>query len=532
MFRFKLTSAIVALLSLILMLSAILYWGTIRSEYYFERSQRAQDAAQAYVQLSHSAYRHFKELVDIVVLDGDASVEQAKLTYQQLHDSLDGLREAINAEIVQIDEEEKEHEIRELNEVKDLEKLLTEGVWAFERIVLLQRRGADEPAKIVLETVLEETIDQQFKPLIDRAINEELSEMAFSRQQAQELLSDLKNIATVTALLAIFLALILAIWLLRNLRYSLQNLVGGVRKVSKGDLAHRIVLPGRDEFTYLAKKFNDMTQRLAEKRQSLLLAQSELEEKVESRTSELQQANDKLQLIDAGRRRFFGDISHELRTPLAAIRGEAEVTLRGKSKQEDEYKEALQRIVEMSGQMAKLVEDLLFMARSESTSFRFELHPLVMNVLIVELCDDAGVLAQNQQLTLRLELPDQDINVCADRVRLRQLLLILIDNACLYSKPGGEVSIVLKIQDHSVCLEVCDQGIGIPEAELESVFDRFYRGELARKRVPSGSGLGLPLAKSIVEGHQGKISINSEIGKGTCVMVRLPAMLEADSFID
>lgn len=524
MFRFKLTSAIAALLALILILATILYWGTHRSEYYFERSHRAQDAAQAFVQLSHDAYRHFKELVEIMVLDGDTSVDQAKQSYEQLHKSIKGLEAAINAEIEHVDAESLSHEIEELKLVEELEKLLTEGEWAFERIALLQHRGEIGPAQKELKTVLQDTIDLQFKPLIDRAIADELSEMLFARTKAEELNRNLKYIATVTALIAVFLALALAIWLLRNLRHSLQSLVGGVRKVSKGDLEHRIVLPGRDEFSYLAQNFNDMTGRLAEKHQSLLLAQSELEDKVDSRTSELQQVNDKLQLIDAGRRRFLAEISHELRTPLAAIRGEAEVTLRGHKKQVVEYEEALHRIVDLSSQMAKLVEDLMFMARSESTSFSFELHPLKLNELITELCDEARALAHNQQVTLNLDMPDQAISVYADRVRLRQLLLILIDNACCYSTPGGEVTVSLRIQEEAVCLEVCDQGMGIPDTEIESVFERFYRGDLARKRVPSGSGLGLPLAKSIVEGHQGKIVISSELGQGTCVTATLPTI--------
>lgn len=526
MFRIKLTSAIAALLILLLMLATALYWGVHRSEYYFERSQRAQDAAQAYVQLSHDAYRHFKELVDIVVLDGNVSVDQAKLSYQTLHQSLDSLREAIEAEISQVDEEDREHEIEELEQISEIEELLTEGVWAFERIMLLQRRGAEEPAKDVLTTVLEETIDQQFKPLIDMSINEELGEVALAREQAQELVSDLKWVASVTALLAFFLAMTLGIWLLRNLRRSLDNLVSGVRTVAKGDLQHRIELPGRDEFTYLAKSFNDMTQKLEQKRQGLLLAQVELEDKVSARTRELQLANDKLQHIDEGRRCFFADISHELRTPLAAIRGEAEVTLRGKDKHADEYREALRRIVELSAQLGTLVEDLLFMARSESTSIHFELRPQQMNELVSELCDEARVLTQQQLLLLRLELPEQAVSVYGDRLRLRQLLLILIDNACRYSDPGGEVTIRLQVNDDIASLEVCDQGIGIADSELEAVFDRFYRSEQARKRAPSGSGLGLPLAQSIVEGHQGKLKITSELGQGTCVTILIPVMDE------
>lgn len=516
--------ALAILLIIVLLLAATLYWGAHREEYYFQRSQLTHDAALAYVQLSHDAYRHFKELVDIVVLDGDVSVEQAKLSYQKLHQSLNQLRIATNAEIAQVDEHELEQEKEELEQIDAIEKILTEGVWAFDRIMALQRRGAEESAQAVLRTVLEQTIDQQFKPIIDTAIAEERAELEDARQHAKELLSDLKWMAAITAIATFCLALAMAAWLLRSLSTSLNRLVIGVRQVAKNDLAHRIELPGRNEFTYLAKNFNDMTRKLAQQRQHLLLAHTELENKVNTRTRELRQANEKLQHIDEGRLRFLADISHELRTPLTAIRGEAEVTIRGKDKPIEEYRDTLMRIVELSSQLGKLVEDLLFMARAESSNLRFELIPLVLNKLLSNVYESTQALAQQYQLHLSLKLPQQDICVSGDRLRLRQVLLILIDNACRYSSPGGQIIITLQTDKNHVTITVNDQGMGIPATELKEIFKRFYRGKQARNEEPSGSGLGLPLAKSIIEAHQGTIEAVSTPGQGTCITVTLPRL--------
>ncbi len=514
--------ALTVLLVIVLLLTATLYWGAHRAEYYFQRSQLAHDAALAYVQLSHDAYRHFKELVDIVVLDGNASVEQAKRSYQKLQQSLNLLRIATNAEINHVDEQELAQETQELKQIDAIEQLLTEGIWAFERIMLLQRHGEEEPAQTVLEAVLEQTIDQQFKPIIDIAIAEENEELTSARRQAQQLLNDLQWMATVTAILASLLVLAMAVWLWRSLSIPLSQLVKGVHQVTKNDLTHRIELPGRNEFTYLAKNFNDMTRQLAQQRQYLLVAQAELENKVDTRTHELQQANEELQHIDKGRLRFLADISHELRTPLTAIRGEAEVTARGKDKAPEEYREALTRIVELSGQLGKLVEDLLFMARSESTSLRFELSQLVLNELISNVYESTQALVRQHQLQLRLELPEREITVSGDRLRLQQALLILIDNACRYSNPGGEITLSLHADKDRTFMRVGDQGMGIPAVELKEVFKRFYRGKRARNGVPSGSGLGLPLAKSIVEAHQGTIEVVSTPGQGTQVTITLP----------
>jgi len=515
---------IAVLLTIVLLLAATLRWGTNRAQYYFDRKQLAQDAAQAYVQLSHNAYRHFKELVDIVVLGGDADLEEATLSHQELQKSVKQLRLITDAEIDYVDGQESAEESAELERIAALEQLLAEGGWAFDRILLLQRRGAEESAQAVLGTVLEQTIDKQFKPLIDAAINDELDEVAEAQRQAQQLLADLRLVSMVAAIVAFCLALAMAVWLLRGLSMPLDRLIAGVRQVARGDLTYRIELPGRNEFTYLAKNFNDMTEQLGQQRQHLLAAQAELEDKVDIRTGELQQANEKLQHIDEGRRRFFADISHELRTPLTAIRGEAEVAARGREKTAEEYRDTLARIIELSDQLGRLVEDLLQMARSEFTSMRFDLHPLVLNHLVSDLCEDARVLIQQKQLQLTLNITKHDVNIYGDRVRLRQVLLILIDNACRYSDPGGEITVALQADQGNASLAISDQGMGISDTELEIVFERFYRGEQARNRVASGSGLGLSLAKLIVEAHKGKIDLTSESGQGTCVTITLPAI--------
>ncbi len=526
MYKVKLTGTILVLLALILMLSIVLYWGTLRSEYYFERSQRAQDAAQAFIQLSHDAYRHFKERIDIVVLP-EADLEQARRSYQDLRQTLRELRAAIEAELEQVEERYKAHEREELKQVARLEQILTEGIWAFDRIEQLQLKGADESVQELLRSVLEETIDQEFKPLIDAAIQAEMSEMKAVRVQAQALLKDLKWVATITALLALCLAIVLGGWLLHSLRFSLNHLMDGVQKVTRGNLQHRISLKGKDEFGYLAQHFNEMTSQLEAKQHTLLQAQSELEEKVNKRTQALQELNHKLLSIDKGRRRFFAEISHELRTPLAAIRGEAEVTLRTKTKRVETCEEALYRIVDLSEQLSKLLDDLLFMARSESTGFRFQVVPLVLNDLISELCDESQGLLAQAQVSLHLDLPSYAVWVQADRLRLRQLLLILIDNACCYSHLGGEIvlSLTCNQDQEQAIITLCDQGIGIPESEVHLVFERFFRGEKARKQVHSGSGLGLSLAKLIAEKHHGSIEVSSQEGVGTCVRVRLPCCM-------
>ncbi len=465
--------------------------------------------------------------MDIVILGEDSNVNKTKESYQILRQSLENLRAATFAEIEQVDEDEKEYEQAELQVIVELEKLLTESLEAFERIALLQHRGAEGiSSQRLLNNVLKETIDKEFKPAIDAAIAEELEEADHATLLFQKLMIDLKLVSKMTALLSVMLALVLAVWLWRSFSAPMQQLIIGVRKAGKGELDQMIELTGRNEFTYLAKNFNDMTLELARQRQQILSAHAELENQVDMRTTELQQANQVLKQIDDGRRRFFADISHELRTPITAIRGEAEVAGRGRAKSADEYREALGRIVELSSQMGKLVEDLLFMARSEATEFRFELHPVPLDQLISELCDEASGLTRQRQHKLTIKLPEQPLVAEVDRLRLRQALLILIDNACRYSEAGSEIIVSLWAEADKAVIEVIDSGIGIPENELNLIFERFYQGGVARKYDSAGSGLGLPLAKSIIDAHYAKIAVASAPGEGTRVTLTLPAIHE------
>lgn len=530
MYRVKLSFTIGILLMVILALATVLYWGMQRTAFYTERSRLASDALEAYVQLSHDAYRHFKEMTDVIVLDGEAGANDINTSYENLIGSLRKLKKVTLAEINLVqDEEDGQSEKEEIERIDEMERLLFEGIAALERVDRLSNTGAKVSARKVFSRVLEETIDRQFKPLIDLAIAEEREEVMEARLHGDELLQELSILAEVTAIVASVFAFVIGIVLLRSLSVPLQVLVNGVRKVAKGDLSHRIVLPGRNEFTYLAKNFNEMTAELNQHQQQLLETQSDLEQKVQQRTGELQEANTKLLALDEGRRRFFADISHELRTPLTAIRGEAEVTARGREKSTDEYREALRRIVDLSGQLTQLVDDLLMLARADAVSMRIELKPLRLDDLLRHLCDDVRVLAQKKQLELQIDLTPQPIIVRGDALRLRQLFLILLDNACRYSKPGGIINVELVEESACAVVFVRDQGIGMTDNEQNMVFERFFRGEAARKAVQSGSGLGLPLAKSIVEAHHGEIKLSSKLNESTQVTIILPLLLNTDS---
>ncbi len=235
-----------------------------------------------------------------------------------------------------------------------------------------------------------------------------------------------------------------------------------------------------------------------------------------------QDAHQKLKLLDRLRSQFFADISHELRTPLTVIRGEAEVTLRGKDKPLTEYKTALGRIVILTNQLNKLVSDLLFLARSESNTLEIGRQPTQLRDILVEVHREAQILALQRGTVADLATPTDPLIVEGDPQRLQQLFMILVDNSINYLNQGGTVEIRVATSNKHVAVTIADNGMGIPAADLPHVFERFYRVKRQHRSTHSGSGLGLPIAKWITEAHGGTISLTSVVDQGTIVTVQLP----------
>jgi PAS domain S-box-containing protein len=237
----------------------------------------------------------------------------------------------------------------------------------------------------------------------------------------------------------------------------------------------------------------------------------------------IQEANQKLKMLDQLRSNFFADISHELRTPLTVIRGEAEVTLRGKDKPVAEYKITLDRIVTLTNQLNKLVSDLLFLARSESSTLEIGKQPVLLLEVLQEVHREAQVLAMRRGAVADLTAPPESFLVDGDPHRLQQLFMTLVDNSVNYSIQGGTVEIRVSKSGNNVAVMIIDDGIGIPVEDLPHVFERFYRAKRQqRPTLHPGSGLGLPIAKWITEAHGGAISIASIVDRGTTVTVQLP----------
>ncbi len=223
---------------------------------------------------------------------------------------------------------------------------------------------------------------------------------------------------------------------------------------------------------------------------------------------------------------FTADASHELRTPVALMRTEAELALR-KPRAEEEYRDALAHILKQAAGTSVLIEELLSLARRDSGREALDLQPVNLARLLPEVVRDWQPVAASRNLQLIEPSNLQECNVLADASTLRRAIHILLDNAFKYTPSPGTVEVSLESSDKTESIRIQDSGIGISEEDQTKIFERFYRADKARSREMGGGGLGLAIAKWIVERHRGTIRVQSTLGKGSLFQIELPKIDES-----
>jgi signal transduction histidine kinase len=217
-------------------------------------------------------------------------------------------------------------------------------------------------------------------------------------------------------------------------------------------------------------------------------------------------------------RHFTADASHELRTPLAAMKAEIEVAM--KEKNMAEHHRVLQSNLEEVNKLERLATSLLHLARHDVSGHAVVMEPVEVAVIVTEAIDRIRPMAKQKSITLVHDHIEG--RVMGDQTKLTELLVILLDNAVKYSHDGGQVSLTAQSTGKQVILKVVDSGIGISAEDMPHVFNRFYRADQSRSSSGvTGFGLGLAIAKQIVDRHHGQIHLTSELGHGTTVTVTL-----------
>ncbi len=229
---------------------------------------------------------------------------------------------------------------------------------------------------------------------------------------------------------------------------------------------------------------------------------------------------DRLNISIKQMRQFSADASHELQTPLTILKGEMEVALRS-PRSPEEYRQVLYSGLEEIDRLSRLVEGLLLLSRADAGALRLDFKPVQLDMLVQEVAAQFSSQAQAKGIGLELRAP-QPVRVQGDREHLRRLLINLLDNALKYTPCGGEISLTLSISEDRARLDVSDTGPGLSQAEQKLIFQRFHRAIDTRTRDQRGVGLGLNIADSIVQAHNGALTVESAPGKGSTFRVELP----------
>ena len=506
----------------VIIMAAAAYIGISSTNYQFERMQLSRQQLDALARLAVHTNRFSEQIAELLLI-GEAERIDFDNAWQETEAAFTALRQYTLRELdfVRTDEE-REEEHRELASIDRMHTLFRDIGRAAERVLLLDRQGHRDEAIMQLRSEIENGLDAELETLITAAVNGEHAEVAKGDAEAKQL-SQRLMIATLILLgLLLVIALGSGFLFARSLQAPIRALTEGAVAIGRGDLGHRIAYAREDELGLLAQRFNAMADELQGQREALLAARSDLERQVGERTRELSQANEQLTALDGQRVRLLADISHELRTPLTVLRGEAEVTLRGVSKPEHTYRTALATIVAQAADMSRLIDDLLFLARSETDEIRFEFRRVALANVVSEAIEEASVLARERHIDITVDAAEPGPTVRADPRRLKQAILIVLDNASKYAAPQTGINVRLSASERGDAqIRVRDHGPGIPSDDVPHVFERFYRG--SNSVTLGGSGLGLPIARWIVEKHDGSIELSSTPGDGTEVRIALPS---------
>ncbi len=304
----------------------------------------------------------------------------------------------------------------------------------------------------------------------------------------------LRDSLTWAALAATLAGVLASLLVARQVVAPVRLMQNASLRIAQGNYAERVALPrGKpeselDELGRLALSFNEMAQRLEQ--------------------------------TESMRRQLIGDVAHELRTPLTTIRGSVEALIDGVLPPEIETYEQIYREAERLG---RLVEDLQELSRVEAGAYELHLAPVSVESLAQAVAERLSRQYADKGVILEIQLPDGLPPVLADEHRIGQVLTNLVGNALQYTPPNGQVAISASEEGGFVRCSVSDTGAGIGAEHLEHVFDRFYRVDKSRSRAAGGSGIGLTIARSIVQAHGGRIWAESPgEGQGSTFFFTLP----------
>lgn len=328
-------------------------------------------------------------------------------------------------------------------------------------------------------------------PLIDQDRLEGIIYLYLPLAKITELTKDFVYVWIIAGPVFVLVSVLLGMKWIGRLTRPLIEMKEAANRVSQGDYSVRIHLQSNDEIGQLANAFNHMSASI--------------------------------QKEDERKKEFIANVSHELRTPISYVKGYSEAIVSGIVKNDEEKNKYLWLIHREAGRMERLVYDLLDLSKLDAEEYHLNMMPIPLAQVIEDAIQKYWPILKEKGINFHTNL-DPEIIINGDAERIEQIVQNLIDNSICYTEKGGTISISLSADNEGCKLEIADTGIGIPQEDLKKVTQRFYRVNKGRSRKDGGTGLGLAIVEKLVYLHNGKLTITSEIGKGTTVAIVLPVL--------
>nr|WP_294490494.1 HAMP domain-containing sensor histidine kinase [uncultured Anaerosporobacter sp.] len=354
--------------------------------------------------------------------------------------------------------------------------------------VLQQSLAGNITDKVYYSDIYKETVMSVGVPVYDG--NKEIvgTVLLHSPIRGQtELIKNSLRMILISAVTALFVCFIVAVIFARKLTKPISKMRVTALGLAEGDYSLKINSNQQDELGDLARIFDILSERLA---------QSEEERKN----------------LEQMRMDFFANVSHELRTPITVIRAYTEMLIDGIVTDADKVASNYERMLKECKGMERLVGDLLLVSKLQNPDFAVEKEPINLIQIFDDIVRNATAICSKKNITLNIKKDSESVMMLGDYDRLRQMFMVIFDNAVKFSKENSDLYIKITCMD-TIRISIKDEGVGISKEELPYIFEKFYKSKL--RQNANGSGLGLAIAKQIAIKHNGKIDVISELGKGT-----------------
>lgn len=301
-----------------------------------------------------------------------------------------------------------------------------------------------------------------------------------------------------SGMVALMISFVIAIPFARNLSQPITSMRSTALELAAGNYEAETGINRYDEIGELATTIDFLADKLAE--------------------NEIERKNMEQMRLD-----FFANVSHELRTPITVVRGYTESLVDGVVSDDERRKQYYNRMLSECQSMERLVGDLLLLSKMQNPDFLVEKEPVTLQQVFYDIKRTAWAIADERNIAIVVNQPEEPCTMMADYVRLRQMFVVIVDNAIKFSKDGSSIYINIEEEDN-IRVSIRDEGVGISEEELPYIFEKFYKSKL--RQNAKGSGLGLAIARQICLKHDGNIRVESKVGEGTTFIFTFPKMEE------